>query len=65
MSARHKQMFRSMKLGVVLVACWLATGCWESTDVTYHEPGKYFGAADELKTDAAALQKRFASQLDR
>ncbi len=50
---------------VLLCACLLMTGCWESSNVTLHQPGKYLGAADTLKTDAEQLQKRFSNQLDR
>jgi outer membrane biogenesis lipoprotein LolB len=49
----------------LLFASLLLTGCWESSDVKFHEPGKYLGAADSLKTDPAALQKRLENQQDR
>ncbi len=41
------------------------SGCWESTNVTFHQPGEYMGASDSLKTDAAALQERLSGQQDR
>ena len=39
-------------------------GCWESSDVTLHEAGKYKGGKDPLLSQQAssrveALQKRF------
>lgn len=46
-------------------------GCWESTDVTVHEPGQYKGPSDPLLQQSAAsradiLQKRFEMvQVDR
>ena len=49
----------------LLCACLSLAGCWESDDVTFHEPGKYLGASDDLATDAAALQERFSKQKDR
>lgn len=56
---------------VVLVAALGLGGCWESTDVTVHNPGQYKGPADPLlQQDAAAreqtLRERFELvQLDR
>lgn len=40
------------------------SGCWESTDVTLHEPGKYRGTEDPLLEPGATsrvetLRKRF------
>ncbi|MGI9319135.1 MAG: hypothetical protein ACR2QW_17550 [bacterium] len=46
-------------------SCIALSGCWESDEVTFHEPGKYLGAADNLETDSAVLQERFSSQRDR
>ena len=49
----------------------LLSGCWESSEVTMHEPGAYMGKADPLlDQDAAArsgkLQERFQMvQIDR
>jgi hypothetical protein len=43
----------------------MLSGCWDQNQVKLHEPGKYMGAADNLSTDTAALQKRFANQQDR
>ena len=57
-------------LAVILVSLAL-TGCWESSDVTLHEAGKYMGSKDPLSAQAAgsrdeALRKRFELvQLDR
>ncbi|MGB5706839.1 MAG: hypothetical protein WBM41_08400 [Arenicellales bacterium] len=59
-------MIKNTKASAFLFcACFLLTGCWESDEVTFHEPGKYFGAPDNLKTDSAALQERFSHQQDR
>ncbi|MDH3691863.1 MAG: hypothetical protein OEU36_20675 [Gammaproteobacteria bacterium] len=47
------------------------SGCWESTDVTVHEPGQYKGVSDPLLQQSAAsraetLQQRFEMvQVDR
>ena len=49
----------------LLLACVALSGCWESTDVTFHQPGNYYGAPDGGSTDTAALNDRFANQLDR
>ena len=54
---------------VVLVAG--LAGCWDSTEVTVHNPGEYKGEADPLlaqpaSTRAETLSKRFqAIQADR
>ncbi|MBX2869168.1 MAG: hypothetical protein KTR18_10860 [Acidiferrobacterales bacterium] len=53
------------RLIVLISFSAVLTGCWESSDVTFHEPGKYFGASDSLKTDAEALQTRLEGQRDR
>jgi len=53
------------RASTLLVFTLLLSGCWESSDVKFHEPGKYFGASDSLKTDTNALQERFAGQMDR
>jgi hypothetical protein len=59
-------MFKSITNSTILLcACLLLTGCWESTSVTFHQPGMYLGAADTLTTDTAELEKRFAGQQDR
>lgn len=56
-----------MMIGTVV----LTTGCWESTDVTLHEPGVYMGAADPLLSEdvaarSAAAKERFEMvQVDR
>ena len=52
--------------GVVAMLMALS-GCLESTDVTFHEPGVYRGPADPFigNSDAAALEARFAGQRDR
>ncbi len=49
----------------LVCSCFVLTGCWESDEVVFHEPGKYLGPADDLKTDASALQERFSNQRDR
>ncbi len=53
-------------LGIIAVVLTLS-GCLESTDVTFFEPGVYQGAADPLigNSDEAALRIRFAGQTDR
>ncbi len=53
------------RLIVLISFSVVLTGCWESSDVTLHEPGKYFGASDSLETDAEALKKRLEGQRDR
>ena len=49
----------------LLLACLALPGCWESTDVTFHQPGNYYGAPDDSNIDADALTDRFANQRDR
>jgi hypothetical protein len=51
----------------ILILASLLSGCLESTDITIFEPGVYKGASDPLigSSDAAALESRFANQLDR
>lgn len=61
--------------GIFAVAVVVATaglsGCWENSDVTLHEPGKYKGMKDPLLTQQTAardeaLKKRFELvQVDR
>ncbi len=50
---------------VLLFAFGALSGCWESTNVTFHEPGVYLGPSDDLSTDESALNDRFANQQDR
>lgn len=52
---------------IILVAGFglMLSGCWESANVTFHQPGEYMGANDSLKTDSSALQERFSGQQDR
>ena len=56
---------------VAVVATLGLSGCWESSDVTVHEAGKYMGAKDELLATSGAsrtegLHKRFQLvQVDR
>ena len=56
---------------VLLVAAAGLSGCYESTDVTVHEQGKYKGKTDPLLSQQGAardesLKKRFQLvQLDR
>ena len=54
----------------IVATALLVAGCYESTEVTLHEPGAYRGEKDPLLADAAsrqeALRKRFELvQLDR
>ena len=53
-------------IGVFTLVLGLS-GCLESTDVTFFQPGVYQGAVDPLigNSDASALQSRFESQMDR
>lgn len=49
---------------VVMIAAAGLSGCWEDTDVTISEQGKYKGTKDPLLTQQAAardeaLKKRF------
>ena len=48
-----------------LLAVFALTGCWESADVVFHEPGEYLGPVDDLTTNPEALQERFTNQMDR
>ena len=48
-----------------LLAVFTLSGCWESADVIFHEPGEYHGAADNLTTSQEDLQERFTNQRDR
>ena len=54
----------------VVLAAGLA-GCWDTTDVTVHNPGEYKGPPDPLLAQSASarsetLSKRFQSvQIDR
>ena len=59
-----KQLFPL--IGVFTLVITLS-GCLESTDVTFFEPGVYKGSADPLISNsaAAALQSRFERQMDR
>lgn len=58
----HRKIFHSL---ILLLACMALAGCWESTDVTFHQPGEYYGPSDDLRTDVAALQERMTGQQDR
>lgn len=62
-------MTKSIKQFVVLTAivatAGLLTGCLESPDIISFEPGVYKGMSDPLSSDTAALQERFANQMDR
>ena len=62
------------KIFTLVLAVALSSGlsaCWESSDITLHEAGKYKGANDSMITTSGAaraegLQKRFALvQVDR
>lgn len=55
---------RKVALSLGLLVTLGLAGCWESSDVTVHEAGKYKGAKDPLLSQQAssrseALQKRF------
>lgn len=57
-------MRTAIRLLVVLGAVASVAGCYESADVTIHEPGEYKGPTDPLlKADAAqraaTLEERF------
>ncbi len=49
----------------LLLAGFALAGCWESSDVTFHQPGEYHGPLDDLNTDRAVLQERMSIQRDR
>jgi len=55
---------RTITMALALVAVLGLAGCWESTDVTVHEPGKYMGTKDPLLSQQASsrtqsLRQRF------
>ena len=55
---------RTITMALGLTAALALAGCWESTDVTVHEPGKYKGAKDPLLSQQASsrtesLRQRF------
>ena len=55
---------KKLALALGVAATLGLTGCWESSDVTVHEAGKYMGAKDPLLSQQAssraeALNKRF------
>ena len=60
----------TLAAAVVVLATGLA-GCWDSTEVTVHNPGEYKGQPDPLLAQSASarsetLMKRFQSvQADR
>ena len=58
---------RALSSVAVIAVALTLSGCLESTDVTFFEPGVYQGAADPLigNSDEAALRARFAGQTDR
>ena len=64
-------MKRTMAVAAVMSVAFAVSGCWESSDVTIHEAGKYKGLRDPLLAQdvserAETLEKRFAlSQMDR
>jgi len=63
-------MRNKFTLMLAVVAMLGLSGCWESSDVTMHEAGKYMGAKDPLATSGASraegLEKRFQLvQVDR
>lgn len=67
-----KAMRRTATCILVLLLAILASGCYESTDVAYHEPGIYKGSVDPLLKRQSSLEylveihKRFRNvQTDR
>ncbi len=62
---------RILTLSAVALMSLALSGCWESTDITMHEPGEYMGAPDPLmQADVSArseqLKDRFQLvQVDR
>jgi len=64
-------MNRITLVAALAAATLTLSGCWEASDVTVHEAGKYKGRADPLMaqqgaTRAEALKKRFQLvQMDR
>jgi len=62
---------RILTISVIALLSFNLSGCWESTDITVHEPGEYMGAADQLlQADVGArsdqLKERFQTvQIDR
>ena len=59
-----KQLIALAALAAMTVSL---SGCLESPKIIKFEPGVYKGADDPLigNTDAAALESRFANQMDR
>ena len=61
----------AMLAAAVVVAAGGLAGCWDSTEVTVHNPGEYKGEKDPLLAQSAsartdALMKRFQLvQIDR
>lgn len=64
-------MKNTFTLMLVIITSLALSGCWESTDVTIHQAGKYMGTKDPLLATSGAsraegLQKRFQLvQVDR
>ena len=60
----------TLTMAAIVLAAGLA-GCWDSTEVTVHNPGEYKGEEDPLLAQSAsarsdALMKRFQTvQVDR
>ena len=57
-------MSRITLAAALAAATLMLSGCWESSEVTVHEAGKYKGSADPLMAQQAAsrseaLKKRF------
>jgi hypothetical protein len=63
----NKSKKRLTALAGIVILCSGLTGCLESSDVIMFKPGVYQGAKDPLigSSDAAALESRFANQMDR
>ena len=64
-------MMKRTIAAAVMVTAFAVSGCWESSEVTIHEAGKYKGVRDPLLSQdvserAETLEKRFALiQMDR
>ena len=62
---------RILTFSAVALLSFNLSGCWESTDITVHQPGEYMGAPDQLlQADVGArsdkLKERFQTvQIDR
>ncbi len=62
-----KTLKQLILLGGMFALMFTLSGCLETTDVTFFEPGIYKGSVDPLigSSNAATLQARFEGQMDR